>query len=115
MSEASKTIAEFCHAKHLSKTSYYELKRRGLNPDELRIPNSKIVRITPEAEAAWDQRMTELSKSEAAELEVARRRGLTVIAGKRAAESPRHVSKKKASADTRPQRRRPRDQTSRRA
>ena len=114
MSEASNTIAEFCHAKHLSKTSYYELKPRGLNPDELRIPDLKIVRITPEAEAAWYQRMTELSKSEAAELEVARRRGLTVIAGKRAAES-HHMSPKESVSRYEAAEMPPTYQTSRRA
>jgi hypothetical protein len=100
----SETIDEFCRAENFSKSFYYELKKRNLAPDELRPPGTKVIRITPEAHAAWRGRMAELSRTEAAELEATRRRELAVIAGKLAAKSERHVSKKKK--ETPPRRRR---------
>jgi hypothetical protein len=101
---ASKTVAEFCRAESLSKTSYYQLQRRGLGPDELRPPGTKIIRVTAAAHAAWRERMAELSRSKAAELEVERRREQATIAGRAAAQSPRHVSRHRKVAD-RPHRR----------
>jgi len=67
----SKTVGEFCFAHRFSKSFYYELKRRGLNPDELEILGVK--RITPEAEEAWLARMAALAKTEDAKLESERR------------------------------------------
>jgi hypothetical protein len=45
------TIAEFCWRQKISVPSYYQLKKRGLGPVEMRFGN--VVRITPEAEADW--------------------------------------------------------------
>ena len=45
------SINEFCQRQKICPATYYKLKRRGLAPAELRFGN--IVRITPEAEAAW--------------------------------------------------------------
>ena len=92
----SKTVSEFCFAQRFSKSFYYELKRRGLNPDELEILGVK--RITPEAEEAWLARMAALAKTEDAKLESERRRAQAAIAGKAAAASPRHVSKRGRAA-----------------
>ena len=83
--QGSETIAAFCDAENLSKSSYYELQKRGLGPEELRPPGTKIIRITPEAHAKWRERMSELARTEAAELEAARRRELATIAGRLAA------------------------------
>jgi hypothetical protein len=41
MSERSKTIIEFCRIERLSKASYYNLRNRGLGPDELRLPGTR--------------------------------------------------------------------------
>jgi hypothetical protein len=87
----SKTISEFCRAKRISKSSYYEMKKRGIGPDEFIIPGTAVIRITPQSEAAWDQRIAELSKSKAAKLEAQRR---TAQAGKMAAMSPKHPSRR---------------------
>jgi hypothetical protein len=76
----SKTIGEFCFAQRFSKSFYYELKRRGLNPDELEVLGVK--RITAAAEEAWLARMAEHAKSEAAQFEAERRRKLATIAGR---------------------------------
>jgi hypothetical protein len=91
--DSALTIAQFCRAEHLSKSSYYELRRRGLGPDELRLPGTKIIRITAEARAAWRERMAEFARSEAAQLEAERRRKMASVAGQVAARSPRHISR----------------------
>ena len=90
----SESIPEFCLAEGISKSSYYKLKKLGLAPDELRPPGTAIVRITTQARTAWHLRMEELRKSQATELEAARRRAQTAAAGKAAAASLRHVSRR---------------------
>jgi hypothetical protein len=106
MVDTSQTIGEFCRAERISKSVYYELKARGLNPDEFEIPGTRIKRITPEARAAWRERMAELAKSETAQLEAERRRELASIAGRAAAASPRHISKRVAHKQEQQQHRR---------
>jgi hypothetical protein len=91
----SRTISEFCGIEHLSLTSYYTLKKHNLGPDELRAPGLKIVRVTAEAHAAWRERMAQLAASKDAALETERRREFARIAGKRAAESADHVSRRR--------------------
>jgi hypothetical protein len=90
----SLTVGEFCLVERFSKTAYYGLKSRGLAPDEFEIPGTRIKRITPEAHAAWRERMAALAQSEAAQLEAERRRAQAVAAGRIAAASPLHVSKR---------------------
>jgi hypothetical protein len=95
MAEHSMTRAEWRRARKISKASHYKLKRLGLAPDETEVPGTNIARISAAADAAWEQRMAELSKSEAARLEAERRREIAIVAGRIAAQSPRHVSKRK--------------------
>jgi len=64
-----KTVAEWCKARHLSRSTYHKLKNLGRGPKELEIPGTRIKRITPEADAEWEARMAELAKSETARLE----------------------------------------------
>jgi hypothetical protein len=92
----SQTRAEFCLAEHLSKSTYHALRKRGLGPEELVVPGLKIIRITPEARDAWHTKMAELAKGEAARIEAERRRELASIAGRAAAASPLHISKRVA-------------------
>ena len=89
-----KSIATFCSEKNISKSSWYELEKRGLAPETFNI--GRIRRITPAAEKAWAVRMAKLAKSKSARLEAARRRENAVIAGKAAAQSPRHISRRGA-------------------
>ena len=70
------------------------MRRRKLGPQESRISGTTIIRITNESHVAWREHMAELAKSEAAELEAARRCAQTAAAGKIAAKSPRHVSRR---------------------
>jgi hypothetical protein len=93
--ERSLTRAEFCSAEHLSKSTYHNLKKRGLGLEELVVPGSRIIRITAESRQRWHERMDELAKSEAAQLEAERRRELAAVAGRIAAKSPLHVSRRR--------------------
>ena len=83
---------EFCWLENISKAKFYELKKRGLTPDEIDIDG--VLRITPKARETWHARMAKLAKGKAAQLEAARRRELAVIAGRAAARSPNHASRR---------------------
>jgi hypothetical protein len=48
-----RSIRGFCGRKQIALSSYYKMRAKGLGPRELRIPDTSIVRITPEAEADW--------------------------------------------------------------
>jgi hypothetical protein len=50
------TIRQFCEAYHISKSSYYLLRRQGKTPRELHI-GDRIVVITRESAADWEARM----------------------------------------------------------
>ena len=78
---------QFCWLENISRSKYFELKKRGLGPDVTDIDG--LQRITPESREAWHERMAERAKGEAA-----RRRELAVIAGRAAAASPLHISKR---------------------
>jgi hypothetical protein len=92
----SETRAEFCESEAMSLSFFYKMKQLGLGPDELHVPGTAFVRITPEAKAEWRERMTELARSEAAELEHARRVEQRRRAGAAAAASPKHISRRRA-------------------
>jgi hypothetical protein len=53
-SGGSKTVDEFCRDNRISRSFYYKMRRLGIGPDEMR--HGAIVRITREAEAAWQRR-----------------------------------------------------------
>jgi hypothetical protein len=53
----SETFAEFARAEGFSLSTFYKLKKLGLGPDVLRVPGTRIERITPEARQAWRERM----------------------------------------------------------
>jgi hypothetical protein len=54
--EPSKTIDEFCEHERISRAKYYELRKDGKAPAELRIDG--VIRITPKAHAAWRRKHT---------------------------------------------------------
>jgi hypothetical protein len=93
--ECAKTIRQFCQAKGISPASYFKMRRLGYGPDETRVPGTAIVRISPQAERDWDQRMEELRNNQVATLEEERRRAQAQQAGRIAARSPLHVSNRK--------------------
>jgi hypothetical protein len=92
--EPALTIRQFCILENMAVATYYKMRRLGHGPDEMRIPGTAIVRITQQARRDWHARMGELGRSREAELEAARRHAQTVAAGKAAAASLRHVSRR---------------------
>jgi hypothetical protein len=86
---------QWCRAKGLSVSSGYKIKNSGLGPELLEVPGVRGSRVTPEADAAWEARMAEAAKSQDAQLEAERRRAQAAEAGRIAAQSPRHVSRRK--------------------
>ena len=59
-SGGSKTIDEFCHSHHFSRSFYYQMKKLGIGPDEMR--HGATVRITHEAERRWQQQGEQRAK-----------------------------------------------------
>jgi hypothetical protein len=88
------TRANWRARRNVSKTTHAKLKNLGLAPDEYNVPGTRIIRITEAADVAWAERMAEFAKSEEARLEAERRREIAVQAGKAAAASPLHVSRR---------------------
>ncbi|MGF6481931.1 hypothetical protein [Paraburkholderia sp. JPY419] len=54
--ERNLTIREFCELARWSKTSYFNMRRLGLGPDEVRVGRHII--ITRQAVREWEQRHT---------------------------------------------------------
>jgi len=48
---AAYTIDEFCHAYHISHSTYFKMKRDGIGPREMHIGSRILISI--EAAAAW--------------------------------------------------------------
>ena len=51
LERAAYTIREFCDAHRISKSTYYNLRKQDLGPDEARVRDRVI--ITMEAAARW--------------------------------------------------------------
>jgi hypothetical protein len=96
--ERSLSIRDFCALEDMSQCTYHKLKRLGLGPQELRFPGMSFVRVTAAARREWHARMDELRKEQAAKQELERRSAMASRAGKLAAASPLHVSKRRRSA-----------------
>jgi hypothetical protein len=67
------TIKEFCKRNRFSPTTYYELRKLGRGPREMRVL-SKVL-ISPEAERDWRQACETPNPSSAATIERLRARG----------------------------------------
>jgi hypothetical protein len=50
-SEPSETISEFCRNVKISRPKYFQMRRDGKGPAEMR--DGKWVRISPEAKQKW--------------------------------------------------------------
>jgi predicted DNA-binding transcriptional regulator AlpA len=55
----ARSIAEFCAAHGISRASYYNIKRAGLGPREMRVGRS--VRISTGAAAEWREKLESAS------------------------------------------------------
>ncbi len=92
--QPSLTIRQFCVCENMSPASYYKMRRLGFGPAEMVIPGPEIIRITPKAHRQWRAMLEEHSRTKAAELERKRRADQRRTAGKTAAASPMHVSRR---------------------
>jgi hypothetical protein len=81
------SISEFCYRNSMSHSTFHKLERAKQGPAVMRA--GALVRITREAELAWQKARSEPDAVEVAR-EKARARG--VVAGKLAVLSPRHVA-----------------------
>jgi hypothetical protein len=85
MTDIDRTIPAFCRRHNFGHSTYYRMRAAGHGPRELRIPGSSIIRITPEAEREWEERMQQTPVNN----KLIRR---ATKAGRLAVESPRHPS-----------------------
>src|SRR5262245_62161243 len=83
------TISEFCFRNSISRQKYRGLRAENRGPVEMRL-GLNTVRITAEAERAWQQLMQEPQPD--IETRAAER---AVKAGDAAAKSDRHISKRR--------------------
>jgi hypothetical protein len=91
------SINEFCLRQKICSATYYKLKKRGLGPTELRFGN--IVRITPEAEAAWRVARENPEGQEADDLSAHDEalRAHAQRAARVAVESPHHIANRRGA------------------
>jgi hypothetical protein len=76
--EATMTVDQFCEFENISRASFFKMLRNGTGPSVLRVPNTRILRVTAQARREWERRAQEKSNSEAGNerrIEVARRAG----------------------------------------
>jgi hypothetical protein len=92
--ERSLTQRELMFAEHISPSTYFKLKRLGFGPEETIFPGTNIIRITPDARRAWHAKLAMLRATVEASKEAQRRTAYAVQAGKAAARSELHVSKR---------------------
>ena len=92
------SIKTFCSRQCISIVKYYKLKKLGLGPVEMRLGN--VIRITPEAEAAWRTARENPVGDEAREITtraaILKARGLR--AAKAGISSPNHISNRRIAA-----------------
>ena len=80
-------ISEFCHRNGISRVAYHRLRSEGRGPVEMRL-GLNLIRVTREAELAWQLRMQEPN----ADFEQ-RATARAVKAGDAAVKSSKHISK----------------------
>jgi hypothetical protein len=88
------TRKQFCVAENISLSTYFKLRRLGHGPKETHYPGMTLVRISPKAWQDWCKEREKWNGTKAAALEEARRIELASAAGKAAAKSPKHISKR---------------------
>ena len=51
----SLTISQFCFRHQIGRTSYFQMRKTGLGPREIRV--GRVIRISPDSEREWVDRM----------------------------------------------------------
>ena len=60
--DRSLSIPEFCIAEGISKPLYHKMRNKGFGPDEMRVPGSSMVRVSPEARRRWHEKLEKFDK-----------------------------------------------------
>jgi hypothetical protein len=89
------TVPEFCFRNNISRPTYHRLRAEGRGPVEMRL-GLNAIRISAEAERAWQQEM----QKPRPDLE-ARTAERAVMAGDAAVRSHRHISKQRRASSLR--------------
>jgi hypothetical protein len=97
--EKNQTIYEFCDTEGISYSGYMQLKRKGLQPDELHI--GRAIRITPQAKRDWHDRLKKLASSKEAKRQQERRREIGRHAALCRGRPPKSASKPSAKKSIR--------------
>jgi hypothetical protein len=97
--EPSYTLAEFCQCERMSLTQYYRLVDMGVGPVEMRLPGTKMVRITHRARLAWQDLMLNLPAHLAAKVAETKVRMQEIghAAAVKSVASKNHISKWKVT------------------
>ena len=93
--QPARTISEWCLEMRISAPTFHKWDKAGKGPVVRRVGN--VVRIV-EGTQSYHRRMLALAEQEAAQRELQRRREQAAVAGKIAAKSPRHISRRKRTA-----------------
>jgi hypothetical protein len=89
--DVSLTIQQFCRRESISLTTFHKMQRLGLGPELMRIPGTRLVRISPGARERFHEKLEKLAKSEAGKRERAHRQRLASAAGRIAVQSEKHI------------------------
>jgi hypothetical protein len=89
--DVSLTIAQFCLSESISITTFHKMQRLGLGPELMRIPGTRLVRISPGARKRFHEKLERLAKSEAGQREHEHRARLASAAGRIAVQSEKHI------------------------
>ena len=85
-------IEQWCARRGISRTTFCEWEKRGRAPTVIRVGG--VARITARNDEAWERSEARRAKTKAARLEAQRRSKTNTAAGRIAAQSPLHVSKR---------------------
>jgi hypothetical protein len=93
-SEPDMTIKEWARKRRWSLSKFYNQQKKGLAPEVLRPPGCREGFITAQEDHDWEVRTLKRNKGEAARKEAERRSAQARMAGRKAAKSELHVSKR---------------------
>jgi len=88
------TIQEWCAKRRHSVGTYYNLKKKGRAPEVIN-PGVGRPHITARADREWEKNMLRWAKQDEARKMAERRSAQSAMAGRKAAESPLHISNRK--------------------
>jgi hypothetical protein len=89
------TIEQWCLKRNRSKTTFYNLKKKGLAPEVLDPPGGGGPRITQRSDRDWEEDMLRLGEQQKSRRKAERRSKMAAEAGRLAAKSPHHHSNRK--------------------